>query len=105
MKKILLIIVAIIFCQTVYSQKRDTIVVMILYCDTTQSFAGDVVLWGKCYSVRELRNTSEGNIDPGMTPWAWQDYWQHLYFLDKDKKPLPKNIIVWQSKEISTPVK
>lgn len=50
------------------------------------------------YSVRELHNTGEGMIDPGMTPGVWKDYYQHIYYLDKDKQKLPSNIVVWMAK-------
>lgn len=53
------------------------------------------------YSVRELHNTSEGVIAAGMTQWAWKDYYQHIYYLDKNKQKLSSNIVVWQSIEVN----
>jgi len=53
------------------------------------------------YSVRQKHNTSEGVLDAGFcVNCEWHDYWKHLYYLDKDKLPLDKSIIVWQSIEI-----
>ena len=67
------------------------------------------VFWMYGYSVRELHNTGEDSIDPGFTICidengkevsCYQDYWVHLLYLDEKKKPLSKNIVVWDSKLI-----
>lgn len=58
------------------------------------------------YSVRELHNTSElmeaGNTncineDGEIVACKW-DYWKHIMYLDKNKQPLSKNIVVWMTK-------
>ena len=52
------------------------------------------------YSVREIHNEGENSID-----WYFdhqrppKDYPVHIYYLDNKKKPLGKNIIVWQAIE------
>lgn len=67
--------------------------------------------WWYLYSVREKHNTSEGVPDAGgvhcidnygNTIPCYSDYWKHLYYLDQNKQPLKKSIIVWQSMEVET---
>lgn len=59
------------------------------------------IYWQELYIVRELHNTSEGVIDPLICQGCnWHDYYQNLYYLDKDKKKLSPNIVVWQSIEV-----
>lgn len=41
--------------------------------------------WAKGYKVLE---------------YSWGHWWDNTYYLDENKKPLPQNIIVWQSKNI-----
>ncbi len=96
-----LMIVLMFVCGSCYGQKMDTVKAMILYCDTTETFGWDVVKWGYGYSVREKHNTGDGSIDPGMSPGMYFDYWQHIYYLDLRKNPLPNNIVVWQSKPLT----
>jgi hypothetical protein len=79
----------------------DTVRCVMLVSDTlTKSFCNTFYLSG--FSVREKRNTSEGVNDAGgmmcYPDPCFHDYWQHLYYLDADKKRLNQNIIVWQSK-------
>lgn len=51
------------------------------------------------YAVRELHNTSEGVIDPyNCYNCNYKDYWKDLYYLDANKLPLKKSIIIWQVK-------
>ncbi len=86
-------------------RKRDTVEVILLVTSDT----GPIAFRMEAYSVRELHNTSEGVLDAGgqmcigtngQVIDCWHDYYQHLYYIDKNKLPLSKNIIVWQSKEI-----
>jgi hypothetical protein len=59
------------------------------------------VYWMYAYSVREKHNTIEGVIDPYFYQGRkYHDYFVHLYYLDENKRPLSKNIIVWQDKEV-----
>ncbi len=81
-----------------YYRKRDTVEVRILI---SADSLGPLPFILKCYSVRELHNTSEGIRDPYFCAnCTYTDYWQHIYYLNKDKNRLSKNIIIWQSKEV-----
>lgn len=61
------------------------------------------------YSVRELHNTAEGQTDPdgqmcirnGEVVPCWHDYYQHIFYLDKNKQKLHQNIVVWQAIEVN----
>lgn len=51
------------------------------------------------YAVREKHNTSEGIRDPYFCGnCVYSDYWKDLYYLDANKLPLKKSIIIWQVK-------
>jgi hypothetical protein len=105
--------IAVLFvCLSVKGQIKDTVPVMLLVADTMHytnytpqlnkgnyfDKSGDVS-WVKAYSVREKHNEAEGLLDPYMCGnCVYKDYWQHLYYLDANKKPLSKSIIVWLSK-------
>lgn len=126
MKKVL-ILAAIIFCMqntkaqiylddTTFSigsihidlpNKLDTIPVIMLVCDTAKQNLKMLdsegrpfnfndrnisVEWQFGYSVNIKKTTR------GMPPFM--EYWEHLYYLDENKNPLSKSIIVWQSLEI-----
>jgi hypothetical protein len=85
------------------SPRFDTVKVLMLLCDThvCQAFhPHSAVEWRTGYSVREKHNTSEGVMDSGMSPFAWNDYWKDIYYLDENKKRLRNTIYVWMSKEI-----
>lgn len=95
--------------EPVYHRRKDTVSVILLITDTTVT--GLYYSWAdnksheyydmssiKGYSVRELHNTGEG-ANPIFGEELFDDYWQHIEYLDAQKKPLSKNIIVWQSKE------
>lgn len=99
-----------------FSQQKDTVKCIMLVCDTarylrftdTALYAPSYnVYWQFGYEVREKHNTAENSIDPGFYSCidkygnpvsCWRDYYVHLYYLDDKKKPLNKNIVVWQSK-------
>lgn len=118
------LIVLVLFSTMVCKAQKDTVKVIMLLCDTSYGFIqkdGSAMLlsedtvntntifsktyfasdhnvwydWG--YSVRELHNSSEGVNDVGFCLGCFSDYWKHIQYLDKDKHPLSKNIIVWQS--------
>jgi hypothetical protein len=86
----------------------DTVRCVMLVSDTSRdSFGTGIVYWMKGYSVREKHNTSEGVNDPyfsrciddnGNEVPCYHDYWKHLCYLDADKHPLPKNILVWEQR-------
>lgn len=109
MKGLLILLLIVVSFNFSYGQKYDTTKVIILYCDTSNSFESTrgVIFWKFGYSVRELRNTSEGVMDAGgqicidnngnAIP-CWNEYWQHLFYLDARKKPLPKSTVIFQDK-------
>jgi hypothetical protein len=108
---------------------QDTFAVIMLVCDTAAMYHllvakeyiddyGDVhdtvvhadyrryVWWQLGYEVRrvERRNNTEGKIDPGFDFGFKYEEWNvyfHEAYLDKNKKPLPKSIVVWMTKKIS----
>lgn len=58
------------------------------------------VIWVMGYSVRKRYNhNQESNGD--WQCFNCEDYMRHSYYLDADRKPLSKNIVVWMSKEIN----
>lgn len=95
MKKIILIIG--IFLNTpIFSQQKDTVKCFLLVSDTSASSADHAVWWIQAYDVREKHNTAEGQMDPMFCPNCWQDYWKHLYYVDRfERKLLPSKYCVW----------
>jgi len=107
-----------------YSRKRDTVPVILIVINTNTGINSTMGFfhpldkaqndrrmpyWVRGYSVKELHNTSEGVIDAGGVSCVdqngnivncYHDYWEHIQYLDEDKKPFGKSIIVWDSKEI-----
>ena len=110
----------------VFGQKLDTIDVVIMVCDTTEQYYVDLtfthgeiidgqyvdyfkkdtiwtgnrsheIWWRFGKEVMELHNTAEGQIDPGICPNCWHDYWVHKEYLDEIGSKLPKGLIVWQA--------
>ena len=89
-----------VFCQA--QRQKDTISVVMVIADTMHytnytpkinkknyfDKAGEL-FWVSGYSVREKHNTNEGQMS--------KDYWVHTFYLDGNKNPLSKNIVVWQS--------
>lgn len=49
------------------------------------------------YSVRKFHYGDEWKNESSC--FNCPDYWQHLYYLGSDKKPLPKTVIVWNCVE------
>ena len=98
-----------VYCQA--QRQKDTISVVMVIADTIHytnytpkinkknyfDKAGEL-FWVSGYSVREKHNTDEGQIDPYISgDYVSQDSWVHILYLDGNKKPLSKNIVVWQS--------
>jgi hypothetical protein len=90
--------------------KNDTSKVLLLYCDTTYltnsnfyAYKSDVneigvgnnyvpyVFWMQGYVVYKTVRVLNG-----MPPFDYES--EFVGWLDTDKKPLPKNIVIWQSK-------
>lgn len=81
--------------------KTDTIEVVLLVTDEK---LGNSVFAAKAYSVRKWDSRivswfvpydSDGTIGHDELR---ERGWVHDHYLDKNKKPLPKNIIVWMQK-------
>ncbi|HNU14041.1 MAG TPA: hypothetical protein PKI55_06230 [Chitinophagaceae bacterium] len=91
---------------------KDTVAVMLLVCDT--SIINSSAYWVKAFSVRKGEyELVDVFIDPNTTTYigggiysttllGWLPQWEnkavysHLEYLDDRKKPLSKNIFVWQ---------
>jgi hypothetical protein len=89
-----------VFCQG--QSKNDTVKVVLLVCDTSIKITGNdyglfpnPVGWKFGY---EIKSCFYGCCDPEEKQLA-KYYWNctHVEYLDDKKKPLPKNVIVWQS--------
>lgn len=101
------------------STKRDTVRVLMLCVDTTdyprssmvyirrqdEIFnEGKMAYWQFGYEVRrvEIRNNTDGVLDPYFTFGFKYNEWavySHESYLDQNKAPLPKSIVVWITKE------
>ena len=97
----------------------DTVKILMLFCDTSNLiFNGRILVdttgyaqiqfdvhsqYG--YEVRKVvkKNNTDGVLDPyntfGFKYEEWLVYYHEL-FLDENKKPLSKNIIVWQTRTL-----
>ena len=104
MKKITVIaiaLLALVSCTNMakaQDRKKDTIPVIILVTDTTKmniSFPFAM----RAFSVREQHDNTEGVNDPYFSyGFKKQYYWQHIQYLDIQKKILPSKYIVWITK-------
>lgn len=66
------------------------------YIDSVNIKYNNKVYWQYLYSVRkEYQAWQDIDLNYGMI-----QKWKHLYYLDENKKPLSKSIIVWQSMEV-----
>lgn len=74
---------------------RDTIPIKLLLC-YDESYAGHAFMV-KGYEVRRVVDYQWYVMD--RDGWKLKPIYGHLYYLDERKKPLPKNIYVWLSKE------
>lgn len=80
----------------------DSITKEVIFIDSSMD---KPVTYRNGYSVREAHNTCEGVgvIDQTFDMKGCKTYWVHAFYLDADKKPLSKSIIVWQSTETKKP--
>ena len=96
----------------------DTVKVIMLVCDTVlnrpmgsslnfkNNYEGQFfyyrqppVYWQFGYSVREKHCCVNGNTS-NYSIYQPVPYYTHIEYLDDKKKPLSKNIVVWQSKQL-----
>ncbi|MGH2647585.1 MAG: hypothetical protein ACRDE8_08465 [Ginsengibacter sp.] len=81
-----------------YKHDKDTIKVIMAVGDTVSTY---ILFWRFGYLVREKHSTSENSNDPqSCLNCEWQDYYINLYYLDEKRNRLPKNYIVFDSKQI-----
>lgn len=72
-------------------QRKDTIKVIMQVCDTSHSNYVEKtqkIWWQFGHEIKEWQSTAMGV------------YYHEPIYLDQNKKPLPKSIVVWQTKEI-----
>jgi hypothetical protein len=81
--------------------ERDTIKCILLITDTSYKMIFNNVLWQFGYEVRKKTDYNKMYYN-GIEYFNGTQYseWQHIYFLDENKKRFSKNIIVWDSKNI-----
>jgi hypothetical protein len=73
----------------------DTVKVIMVVCDTARVHGS--AYWQYGYEVRKKRSNDEGQIDPYFYFGHIETFrWEHIEYLDKNKKQLSKNIIVWR---------
>ncbi|MFI5404876.1 MAG: hypothetical protein ACHQ1D_00035 [Nitrososphaerales archaeon] len=101
--KTLITIAFLVISNLSFSQsfKRDTIecIFLVSYIpDTTDFSIWHGAHWLEGFEVKELHNTAEGSIDPGICPDCWEYYWKHICYLTILKKPIPENVTIWMSK-------
>lgn len=73
---------------------------------TERIYTSKETFWVHGYEVREKHNTSEGVVDAGINQCVengkivpcYYDYYIHKEYLDYNKHPLKKEIVVWQAK-------
>lgn len=91
------------------SQKVDSIRVIMLVCDTAKidkEYFGQwyhpLVWWQFGYEVWENVFVEAGQRSDGGSILIWDDHFDKIFRgrLDQNKKPLPKSIVVWMTKEI-----
>lgn len=96
------------FLGTVY-KTSDTIPVIILCCDTTFLNYGDNTF--TLFHGHKDGKDQEIGIFKNRVPYVYWDFaylvrkhfgWKYsIYFIDKNKKPLSKSIIIWQYKNLN----
>lgn len=92
--------------------KQDTVKVLMLVCDTSRpntikKFEDGTIFeksgnvwWQFGYIVKEKIETDQWVTRAESMIGEFVSYWVTKQYLDKNKKPLQKSIIVWMSKEI-----
>lgn len=90
-----------------YDSKYDTIKCIMLVCDTAHSNHGydiDPVYWQYGYEVRNVTNHPVGfwRIADGIG-YNEKEYnsYVHEIYLDENKKPISRSVIVWQSIKVN----
>lgn len=106
---------------TTLSAQRTTQIIpaIFLVTDTTDypkgtnlTYEQSVKLMGFSFQLKgfieqELHSTAEGVMDPGFSRCAdehgneiscYTNYWVTITNLGVDKKPIPKNIVIWQTR-------
>jgi hypothetical protein len=83
--------------------KNDTIKVLMLMTDTSDNNGttlngNGIVFWQIGYEVRAAQFVCCDPKDKTNSSYYW--LYSHLAYINGDKKELPKNILVWQSKEL-----
>ncbi len=78
----------------------DTIHPFITIIDTIQRLRDYDIHYGNFYSVREPHTAKEILDSYNWGSHTYGDFYKHICYLDKNKLPLSKNIIIWQSKEL-----
>jgi hypothetical protein len=82
--------------------KNDTVKVIMLMTDTSESSGtllngNGIVFWQIGYEIRTGQYVCCDPKDKGSSSYYW--LYNHVAYLNGDKNALPKNIIVWESKE------
>jgi len=90
-------------CDTGYKKGFDKSFIVYSTNDSTENIGKcehcvAYVFWMKGYEVREKHYYNNGRMRLNADGIIMPDCYTHKEYLDADKKQLPKNIIVWQSK-------
>ena len=83
--------------------KNDTIKVIMLMTDTSENNGttlngNGIVFWQIGYEVRNAQFVCCDPKDKTNSAYYWM--YSHVAYINGEKKELPKNIFVWQSKEL-----
>lgn len=101
-----------------FHKTADTVKVIMLVCDTTKTqilniyqdinispdYYNHSIYWERGYEIQiatyeELSTTHSITFDEHGSPLPTVQEYKYIY-LDKNKKPLSKNIIIWQTKPL-----
>lgn len=99
--------------ETVYIPKQDTVKILMLVCDTSrinlflingveQTYSYDYTTWWQFgYEVYETEYGQVPCENPNLAMACYGKYRsKFIGRFDQNKKPLPKSIVVWMTKEI-----
>jgi hypothetical protein len=98
MKRLLLSLLSLSMCFAKAQSKTDTVKVIALVCDTADM--------DNKFRAFYFKNPVNGNSLGVSTIKFPMCFWLYLYkvgnieYIDENKKPLSKSIIVWQRKEL-----
>jgi len=89
----------VLVCSKSYGQDRlDTIPVILLLSDTSKDYQVKVTTYS-CYEVRLVERVC---CKPQVIAIAeYYDSYTHVKYLTKNKKELPKNIVVWMAQPLN----